>query len=116
MFKVIGENSLTGNKWDCEVDIATREEANRIRSGYKSLESDYKITYYVVQEVKTKTRHSIPASEVKIEDELLTDEGWVVVGGTMTTAGMDSNEIGLFTPKGMITCAPNATVNVRRAD
>ncbi|AOZ65072.1 hypothetical protein KDJ04_gp35 [Arthrobacter phage Nubia] len=116
MFKVIGENSLTGNKWDCEVDIATREEANRIRKGYKSLESDYKITYYVVEEVQTKTRHSIPAHEVKIGDELLTDAGWVIVGGTITTEGMGTSDIGLLTPKGMITCAPNATVNVRRAD
>ncbi|ALY09438.1 hypothetical protein FDH59_gp35 [Arthrobacter phage Joann] len=113
MFKVIGENSLTGNKWDCEVDIATREEANRIRKGYKSLESDHKITYYVVEEVQTKTRHSLTAAEVLPDDEILTDGGWLIVGGVFTPR---EGEVSLFTSQGLVTVHSNATVNVRRAD
>ncbi|QDH48221.1 hypothetical protein SEA_MAMAPEARL_33 [Arthrobacter phage MamaPearl] len=47
MFKLIGENTLTGNTWVCQDEIATREEANELCAGYKRLESDYKINYYV---------------------------------------------------------------------
>jgi len=46
-FKVAGENTLTGNTWDCETDIATSAEAHAIRNGYARLESDYKIAYRV---------------------------------------------------------------------
>ncbi|ALY08569.1 hypothetical protein BENNIE_32 [Arthrobacter phage Bennie] len=47
MFKLIGENTLTGNTWVCQDEIATREEADELRAGYKRLESDYKIDYFV---------------------------------------------------------------------
>ncbi|AIZ01718.1 hypothetical protein ArV1_030 [Arthrobacter phage vB_ArtM-ArV1] len=46
-FKVVGENTLTFNTWDCETGIATKEAAEEIRKGYKRLESDYKIAYHV---------------------------------------------------------------------
>ncbi|QPO16965.1 hypothetical protein KDJ01_gp33 [Arthrobacter phage Kittykat] len=49
MFKLIGENTLTGSTWVCEDGIATREEANELCKGWKRLESDYKITYYVTE-------------------------------------------------------------------
>ncbi|ASR83827.1 hypothetical protein SEA_NANCIA_33 [Arthrobacter phage Nancia] len=49
MFKLIGENTLTGNTWVCQDGIATQEEANELRAGYKRLESDYKIDYYVTE-------------------------------------------------------------------
>lgn len=50
MFKLVGENMLTGNKWDCETGIATRKEAVELRKGWSRLESDYKIAYYVEEE------------------------------------------------------------------
>ncbi|QGJ93550.1 hypothetical protein SEA_MUFASA8_103 [Arthrobacter phage Mufasa8] len=49
-FKVVGENTLTGNTWDCENGIVSRKEANATRDGYKTLESDYKIDYRVEEE------------------------------------------------------------------
>lgn len=45
-FKVIGENILTFNTWDCETNL-TRAEAVEMRDGYKRLESDYKISYRI---------------------------------------------------------------------
>jgi hypothetical protein len=45
-FKVVGENTLTGNTWDCETGL-TREEAVSTRRGYARLESDYKIEYRI---------------------------------------------------------------------
>ncbi|ASR83481.1 hypothetical protein SEA_MRGLOOPY_36 [Arthrobacter phage MrGloopy] len=50
MFTLMGENTLTGNSWVCQDQIATREEANELRAGYKRLESDYKIDYYVTED------------------------------------------------------------------
>lgn len=47
MYKVIGENTLTGNQWDCETDIPTMAEAFKIQVGYIKLESDYKISYRI---------------------------------------------------------------------
>jgi hypothetical protein len=47
MFKLIGENTLTGNTWDCETDL-TEAEAHKLRKGWTRLESDYKIEYSVV--------------------------------------------------------------------
>ncbi|ASR83416.1 hypothetical protein SEA_CHRISTIAN_33 [Arthrobacter phage Christian] len=47
MFTLMGENTFTGNTWVCQDQIATQEEANELRAGYKRLESDYKIDYYV---------------------------------------------------------------------
>lgn len=47
MFKLIGENTLTGNTWDCVTDIATEAEAHELRKGWTRLESDYKIEYHV---------------------------------------------------------------------
>ncbi|ASX98707.1 hypothetical protein SEA_COLUCCI_36 [Arthrobacter phage Colucci] len=46
-FRVMGENTLTFNTWECETGIATRKEADEIADGYARLESDYKISYYV---------------------------------------------------------------------
>lgn len=45
-FKVVGENTLTGNRWDCETGL-TEAAANEYRRGYARLESDYKIQYRV---------------------------------------------------------------------
>jgi hypothetical protein len=50
MFKLIGENTLTGNTWDCVTDIATMEEARDLRKGWVRLESDYKIEYRIVEQ------------------------------------------------------------------
>lgn len=47
MFKVTGENTLTGNTWDCVADIATSEDAHNVRNEWQRLEFDYKIKYYV---------------------------------------------------------------------
>jgi hypothetical protein len=48
-FKVIGENILTFNTWDCETNL-TRAEAIEFRRGYARLESDYKIEYRIEEE------------------------------------------------------------------
>lgn len=45
-FKVIGENILTFNTWDCETNLS-RSEAVEMRNGYARLESDYKISYRI---------------------------------------------------------------------
>ncbi|ALY08947.1 hypothetical protein FDH57_gp36 [Arthrobacter phage Glenn] len=50
MFKLIGENTLTGNSWVCKAGIATKTEADELKTGYKRLESDYKIDYYVTED------------------------------------------------------------------
>lgn len=50
MFKVIGENTLTGNQWECERDIESSNEALAIRANYARLESDYKINYRVEEQ------------------------------------------------------------------
>jgi len=47
MFKLIGENTLTGNTWDCVKNIPTEAEAHELRKGWARLESDYKIEYRV---------------------------------------------------------------------
>jgi hypothetical protein len=46
MFKVYGENTLTGNAWLCET-VATQAEAEETCRGYKRLEADYKIAYFI---------------------------------------------------------------------
>ena len=46
MFKVYGENTLTGNTWICE-EVATQAEATEVARGYARLESDYKIAYFI---------------------------------------------------------------------
>ena len=48
MFKLTGENTLTGNTWDCVTNIPTEAEAHELRKGWARLESDYKIEYRVV--------------------------------------------------------------------
>lgn len=48
MFKLIGENTLTGNTWECVANIATEAEARELRNGWARLEWDYKIEYSVV--------------------------------------------------------------------
>ena len=50
MFKLMGENILTGNTWECVKDIATLEEAQELRRGWTRLESDYKIEYRVEEQ------------------------------------------------------------------
>jgi hypothetical protein len=45
-YKLVGENTLTGNRWDCETGL-TKADADEYRRGYKRLESDYKIEYRV---------------------------------------------------------------------
>ncbi|QIG58534.1 hypothetical protein PQE18_gp56 [Arthrobacter phage DrSierra] len=49
-YKLVGENTLTGNTWDCETGIATLGEALALRAGWTRLESDYKIEYRVEEE------------------------------------------------------------------
>lgn len=49
-YKLIGENTLTGNSWECETGIQTREAAHALRANWKRLESDYKIDYRVEEE------------------------------------------------------------------
>jgi hypothetical protein len=48
VYKVVGENTLTGNTWDCETGLS-RELARETRAGYARLESDYKIEYRIIQ-------------------------------------------------------------------
>jgi hypothetical protein len=48
-YKLVGENTLTGNRWDCETGL-TKAQAEDYRRGYKRLESDYKIEYRVEPE------------------------------------------------------------------
>jgi len=45
-YNLIGENILTGNRWHCEGPMSLAD-AREARKGYKRLESDYKIEYYV---------------------------------------------------------------------
>lgn len=45
-YNVIGTNILTGTKWHCEGPLS-KAEALEYRDGYKRLESDYKISYYI---------------------------------------------------------------------
>jgi hypothetical protein len=47
-YKVVGENTLTGNTWDCETGLSA-ELARETRAGYARLESDYKIEYRIIQ-------------------------------------------------------------------
>lgn len=49
-YKLVGENTLTGNVWDCATGIATLGEALALRAGWTRLESDYKIEYRVEEE------------------------------------------------------------------
>ena len=48
-WKLVGENTLTGNTWDCETGL-TKAEAEDYRRGYIRLESDYKIEYRVTRD------------------------------------------------------------------
>jgi hypothetical protein len=45
-YKVVGENVLTFNRWDCETGL-TKAQAVEFQNGYTRLESDYKIKYHV---------------------------------------------------------------------
>lgn len=49
-FAVYGENTLTGNRWECVTGLATMAEAVETRNGWTRLESDYKIAYYAEPE------------------------------------------------------------------
>lgn len=59
-------------------------------------------------------RHMVNASEVRLGDQLKTDEGFIEVGGTMRTA--DDQKIGFLTAAGMISVDEDAKVWVRRED
>ncbi|WVX88048.1 hypothetical protein SEA_TFORTROY_60 [Arthrobacter phage TforTroy] len=48
-YKLVGENTITGNFWTCEEGM-TRREADLARDSYARLEGDYKIAYHVEEE------------------------------------------------------------------
>ncbi|WGH21584.1 hypothetical protein SEA_ASCELA_61 [Arthrobacter phage Ascela] len=76
-YKLVGENTLTGNAWDCVTGIATRAEALELRNGWARLEADYKIEYRVEEEPEMHTFHT-PATLTADELTAEIDEAFLL--------------------------------------